>query len=96
MRQGAVHGGNIPHLLGDICMTGRTAIGHGLGFPQRDMTGFALAARLGMRSDPTHCSSSLCTQRTRVIHQPAARVGIPRDRKGGDQRGNDPYSGETT
>jgi hypothetical protein len=44
----AMHRIHIPHLIGDIAMAVRTAIGHGRGFPWRGMTCSAVPADLGM------------------------------------------------
>jgi hypothetical protein len=89
VEQGPVHRGDITHLPCNLHVTYDTAIRHGRRAPGRDMTGFAVPPNLRVRCHTTQGPVTVCAQRSRVIDQPAASVGIPGDHQCCDQRGND-------
>jgi hypothetical protein len=92
----AMDGLRILHFLGNIRMTGRTALIHRCAFPRRAVTDTAVPVDFGMRSKATHRLALDGIQRTGAEHHTAAREGISRDGKDRDGYGDHPRPRETT
>lgn len=91
-----VHGRHVLHLTRDVPVTVHTAILHPCRLPGRGVTGFAVPAGLRMRRDAAQHLPALRVQRARVIHQPSARIRVPRNDERGDERRDHPRPGQTT
>ena len=86
---------HVEHLRGNIGMTGRTAVRHGLSAQRKNVTS-RTCGDLGVRGHAAVSIALLGIQRARRKHLSAAENGKAQNRAGGDEDGNNSRDRETS